>query len=73
MGLLRRLALALLGRFGARLRDPHLFLIAAVCFGLDLLLPDGLPFLDEILLGLATLYFGLRRKPSELADRDDRA
>lgn len=62
MGWLRRLALVLLGRFGARLRDPHLFLIAAVCFAFDLVLPDGLPFLDEILLALATLYFGTRKK-----------
>lgn len=61
MGLLRRIALALLGRFGARLRYPHLFLIAAVCFGIDFILPDGLPFLDEIVLGIAALCFGLWR------------
>lgn len=61
MGLLRRIALMLLGRFGARLRYPHLFLIAAVFFGIDFILPDGLPFLDEIALGIAALLFGLWR------------
>ena len=58
----RRIALLLLGRFGASLRYPHLFLIAGVCFLLDVLLPDGLPFLDEVWLGLTTLFFGLWRK-----------
>jgi len=62
MNWLRRIALVLLGRFGARLRSPHLFLLAGAAFALDLVLPDGLPFLDEIVLGLATLYFALRRK-----------
>lgn len=57
MVLLRRLALALLGRFGAQLRYPHLFLIAAGCFVLDLVLPDGIPFLDEIFFGLLALFF----------------
>jgi len=54
---LRRVALALLGRYGARLRFPHLFLLAGLAFGFDLLLPDGLPFLDEIVLGVMTLVF----------------
>lgn len=62
MGWLRRIALLLLGRFGASLRYPHLFLIAGLCFLLDVLLPDGLPFLDEVWLGLTTLFFALWRK-----------
>ncbi|MBY0401452.1 hypothetical protein K2X89_14230, partial [Myxococcota bacterium] len=41
MGWLRRIALALLGRYGARLRFPHLFLLAGAAFALDLVLPDG--------------------------------
>lgn len=63
MGWLRRVALLLLGRYGQRLRYPHLLLIAGVCFVLDLVLPDGLPFLDELILGLATLLLALWRKP----------
>ena len=38
-----------------KLRYPTLFKITAVLFGLSLLLPDPIPFLDEILLGLGTL------------------
>ena len=59
MSWLRRFALAVLGRYGARLRYPHLLLVAGACFALDLVLPDGLPFLDEIVLGLTTLLFAL--------------
>ena len=52
----------LLGRYGARLRYPHLLLLAGAFFALDLVLPDGLPFLDELVLGLMTLLFALWRK-----------
>lgn len=61
MGWLRRAAIALLGRYGARLRFPHLLLLAGGAFVLDLILPDGLPFLDELMLGIATLIFALWR------------
>lgn len=64
MGWLRRTALALLGRYGARLRFPQLLLIAGGAFLLDLVLPDGLPFLDELMLGIATLILALWRKPT---------
>ncbi len=72
MGWLRRIALLLLGRFGARLRYPHLFMVAGVCFVLDVLLPDGLPFLDELLLGLSTLFFALWRKRGSGGVGEDR-
>jgi hypothetical protein len=55
----------LLRRLG-RLSHPKLFAVFAVLFVLDLVLPDPLPFIDEILLGLATLLFGAwkeRRRP----------
>ncbi len=57
MSWMRRAATALLGRYGARLRFPHLLLLTAALFGFDLVLPDALPFLDEIFLGLMTLLF----------------
>jgi len=47
--------LAPLLRFAARLRFPTLFLITAALFVLDVLIPDFIPFADEILLGLGTL------------------
>lgn len=45
-------------RFASKLRFPQLFVFAAVLFVLDLLIPDLIPFFDEILLGLVTLLLG---------------
>lgn len=45
---------ALLRRAG-RLRFPRLALLIGALFVLDLVIPDMIPFIDEILLGLATL------------------
>lgn len=54
---------ALLG-FAQRLRFPQLFLLALGLFVVDLLLPDFIPLLDEILLGILTLLLAAwkRRK-----------
>jgi|LNAP01.1.fsa_nt_gb hypothetical protein len=38
-----------------RLRHPTLFKLAALLFAVDLVVPDMVPFADEILLGLGTL------------------
>ena len=51
-----------IARFLARLATPRLFLLAAALLGIDLLVPDVVPFLDEILLAILTLIFA-RRKP----------
>ncbi len=45
-------------QFAAGLRFPTLFAIAAALFLLDLLIPDFIPFADELLLGLVTLMLG---------------
>ena len=37
------------------MRFPTLFAIAGALFLLDLLIPDFIPFADELLLGLVTL------------------
>ena len=42
----------------AGLEFPTLFVVAAVLFAVDLVVPDMIPFADEILLGLATLILG---------------
>lgn len=52
----------LLARFLGRLATPRLFLLAAALLGIDLVVPDIVPFLDEILLAILTLIFA-RRKP----------
>jgi len=57
--------LAPLLRFAAKLRSSHLLLLATVLFVADLLIPDVLPFVDEILLGLATLLLARRKTVGE--------
>ena len=54
-------------RLTAKLRFPQLFLVAGGLFLLDLLIPDMIPFVDEILLGLLTVLLGSlqRREPTE--------
>ncbi|MFO1408136.1 MAG: DUF6116 family protein [Steroidobacteraceae bacterium] len=55
---------SLVTRFASGLRFPVLFAVTATLFVLDLLVPDLVPFADEILLGLGTLLLGsLRRRP----------
>ena len=56
----------LLMRFFGGLRFPWLFAVTAVLFGIDLIVPDFVPFVDELLLGLTTLLLGTwRAKKSE--------
>ena len=45
----------------ARLRFPTLFLVTAALFLADLLVPDVIPFADELLLGLLTALLGSLR------------
>ena len=53
-------------RFAERLRFPQLFVLTAGLFLLDLIVPDLIPFADEVLLGLLTLLFASwRRKRTE--------
>ncbi len=45
-------------RVAGRLRFPALFMLTAALFVVNLVVPDPIPFIDEILLGLATLMLG---------------
>lgn len=56
--------LAPLLRWFDRLSFPRLFLLSAALFLLDLVLPDFIPFADELLLGLATLLLARWKKPA---------
>ncbi len=47
-----------LRRFLERRRFPTLMLIGAALFVLNVLIPDPFPFVDEILLLIATLLIG---------------
>ena len=47
----------------SRLKFPALLAVTATLFLLDLVVPDLVPFADEILLGLGTALFALWREP----------
>ncbi len=49
-------------RWLGKLSFPRLFLLSAVLFFLDLLIPDFIPFADELLLGLGTLLLARWKK-----------
>ncbi|MCU7866592.1 MAG: hypothetical protein KZQ92_21775 [Candidatus Thiodiazotropha sp. (ex Lucinoma borealis)] len=49
-------------KFADKLRFRQLFLLTASLFVIDLLIPDMIPFVDELLLGLLALLFGSWRK-----------
>ena len=54
-------------RWLGKLSYPRLFLVAAVLFVVDLVVPDVVPFADELLLGLGTLLLAnwkRRKEPS---------
>ncbi len=51
----------------ARLRQPQLFLLVGTVFLADLLVPDAIPFVDEILLGLVTTILGSWRRKKDVA------
>lgn len=52
---MRHLFLAPLLRWLARLSYPRLFVVTATLFVLTLLIPDPIPLVDELLLGMGTL------------------
>ena len=58
MRLIASLLSPLILRVARRLRFPQLFMLTAGLFVLDVLIPDLIPFLDEFVLGLATLLLG---------------
>ena len=62
---------ALIARYAARLRFPQLFAFTGTLFLLDLLIPDLIPFMDEMMLGLLTVLLGMWKKdaPAPPADQ----
>ncbi len=51
------------------LRMPKLLALVGTLFVIDLFIPDVIPFVDELLLGLGTLVLSnlRRKKPIEVA------
>jgi hypothetical protein len=55
-------------RWAEGLRYPRLAMLIAAIFVVDLIVPDFIPFIDEILLGLGTLLLtNLRSRPGNVA------
>ncbi|KAF0192683.1 MAG: putative transmembrane protein [Gammaproteobacteria bacterium] len=68
MSAARRGFVALIMAWGSRLRYPQLMALTSTLFVLDILVPDFVPFADEILLGLLTLLIGTRKKRPVIPD-----
>jgi len=49
----------------SRLRSWQLFVVAGALFVVDLLVPDPIPFIDEIMLGLTTLVMARWKRRRE--------
>ena len=57
--------LAPLLRWLGRLSYPKLFALAATLFAISVVVPDPVPFVDELLLGMGALLIARRkRKPA---------
>jgi hypothetical protein len=52
---------ALVRRYAARWRYPRLLLLTGALFVADLVFPDFIPLVDEILLGLGTMVLASLR------------
>lgn len=50
-------------RYVARLRFPYLVALTVGLFLIDLIVPDLIPFVDEVLLGLAAIILSQLKRP----------
>jgi hypothetical protein len=61
-----------LTRYLESLRFPWLLLATAILFVVSVLVPDALPFVDELLLALVAVILGrIKRKPRGKAQNDE--
>lgn len=65
MSFIRKLLPRILRRFLGRLRFPQLFVLTALVFVVNVAIPDALPLVDEILLGLVSLLLASLREKGE--------
>ena len=59
--------------YARRLRFPQLFALVLTLFLVDVVVPDVIPFVDELLLGLGTLLLGSMRRTTGTGDDDPRS
>jgi hypothetical protein len=62
MALAKTPLIAAILRFAGGLKFRQLFLITAALFLLNLVIPDPIPFFDELILGLLALLFASWKK-----------
>lgn len=65
-----RLLIAPFLNWARKLKHPALFKLVAALFLLDMFIPDVIPFVDEILLGLGTLLLANWKNRGASADAD---
>ena len=54
----------------SRLRSWQLFVLAGALFVADLVVPDPIPLIDEMMLGLATLLLGRWKRRRDVIDAE---
>jgi hypothetical protein len=52
-------------RYASRLRFPQLFAILAGLLVVDFVIPDPIPYIDEVILGILTVLLGMWRRHRE--------
>ena len=57
--------------FANKLKFRNLFLLVVVLFIVNLFIPDFIPFIDEIILGLVAIILANIRKDKQLEDKGD--
>ena len=63
--------ISILMTFANKLKFRNLFLLVVVLFIFNLFIPDFIPFIDEIILGLVAIILANIRKDKELEDKGD--
>ncbi|MDO5505878.1 MAG: hypothetical protein Q4F49_06270 [Pseudoxanthomonas suwonensis] len=64
-----RLLLAPFLNWARKLKYPALFKLVAALFVVTLVVPDPIPFIDELLLGLGTLLLAKMKDPKPRTER----
>ncbi|WP_207796342.1 DUF6116 family protein [Pseudohalioglobus lutimaris] len=60
--------IGVVAKWASRLRFPYLLLITGLLFVVNLFIPDVVPFADEIIMGLVTVFLAnLKKKPQDSA------
>ena len=58
-------------RWASRLRFPYIFLLMSGLFVINLFIPDVIPLVDEIIMGLAAVLLANLRKKPEQAESEE--